>query len=66
MQRNIKVFRHYIAPSQFKDMYFGIMLTFWRNKNFKDFFLVMLKARLFFHLIVFIIKKIFTKKVING
>ncbi len=66
MHRNINVFKKYNTHSQFKDKYFGIMLTFWRNKKFKDFFLIILKARLFFPLIIFIINKVSIKKVING
>lgn len=66
MHRNIKVFKKYNAPSQFRDKYFEVMLTFWRSKKFKDFFLVMFKARLFFPLIIFITNKLSSRIVING
>jgi hypothetical protein len=66
MQRNIAVFKKYNSPSQFKDKYFGVMLTYWRDKKFKDCFLILLKARLVLPLIFFITNKVFTKKVIDG
>lgn len=57
MFRNIEVYKKYNSKTQFRDKYFFVLLTFWRNKRLKDFIVLLIKAKLYFPLLSFVIKK---------
>ncbi|MFM7681696.1 MAG: glycosyltransferase family 2 protein [Bacteroidota bacterium] len=66
MFRNIEVYKKYNSKTQFTDKYFLVMLTFWRYKRFKEFIKLLIKAKLYFPLLSFVIKKIIIKRKNNA